>query len=245
MSLFILVHVTFLAADACLSWSLPTITEQQVCPHRLPMQYWPKNHWPDPTLFKHFLHTNCTSKSAILHNNCISLLSDLCACVHMKKNGVAKEAIVFQWAVRTASWDFKPGKKSSVLVHCSVGNAAVLFENHRELARLQKKKKKKKKEKHFETFWFSTLAMLSGRVVRHENTRRWTVVAFVIMAYKLAVFEIWEIFCISIYHASAPSLHIESTDSTISIYYTSALSLHIGSTDSMINPGLRICRWAS
>jgi len=25
----------FLAADACLSWSLPSITEQQVCPHRL------------------------------------------------------------------------------------------------------------------------------------------------------------------------------------------------------------------
>jgi len=33
---FILVHVTFLAADACLSWSLPSITERQVCPHRLP-----------------------------------------------------------------------------------------------------------------------------------------------------------------------------------------------------------------
>jgi len=31
--IFILVHVTFLAADARLSWSLPSITEQQVCPH--------------------------------------------------------------------------------------------------------------------------------------------------------------------------------------------------------------------
>jgi len=30
----------FLAADACLSWSLPSVTEQQVSPHRLPMQYW-------------------------------------------------------------------------------------------------------------------------------------------------------------------------------------------------------------
>jgi len=42
-----------------------------------------------------------------------------------------------------------------------------------ELARL-----KKKKEKHFcrlSTFWFGTFAMLfraTGRVVRHENTRR-------------------------------------------------------------------------
>ena len=51
------------------------------------------------------------SNSAILRNNYISLLSDLCACVHMKKNGVTKEAIVLQWAVRIASRDFKPGKK--------------------------------------------------------------------------------------------------------------------------------------
>ena len=35
-------------------------------------------------------------------------------CAHAytwRKNGVAKEAIVLQWAVRTTSWDFKPGKK--------------------------------------------------------------------------------------------------------------------------------------
>ena len=48
----------FLAADACLSWSLPYITEQQVSPHRLPMQYWLKNHRLSsntprtPTVFK-------------------------------------------------------------------------------------------------------------------------------------------------------------------------------------------------
>jgi len=46
-----------------------------------------------------------------------------------------------------------------------------------ELARL-KKKKKKKKEKHFgclATFWFGAFAMLfntTGRVFRHENTRK-------------------------------------------------------------------------
>jgi len=28
-----------------------------------------------------------------------------------EKNGVVKEAIVLQWVVRIASWDFKPGKK--------------------------------------------------------------------------------------------------------------------------------------
>ena len=61
-NVFILVHV--LAADACLSWSLPSVTEQQVCPHRLPMKYWLKNHWPNQALFKHSLHTNCSSNSA-------------------------------------------------------------------------------------------------------------------------------------------------------------------------------------
>jgi len=40
-------------------------------------------------------HTNSISNSAILQNNYISLLSDLCACVHVKKkNGVIKEATV-------------------------------------------------------------------------------------------------------------------------------------------------------
>ena len=48
-----------------------------------------------------------------------------------EKNGVVKEAIVLQWAVRIALCDFKPGKKrwAGALV-CSVKNAAVLFENH-------------------------------------------------------------------------------------------------------------------
>ena len=35
--------------------------------------------------FKHSPHTNCISNSAILCNNYILLLSDLCACVHVKK----------------------------------------------------------------------------------------------------------------------------------------------------------------
>jgi len=44
--------------------------------------------------FKLSQHTNSISNSAILHNNYISSLSDLCTCVHVKKNGVVKEAIV-------------------------------------------------------------------------------------------------------------------------------------------------------
>ena len=112
MFLFLFMSLYFLAADACLSWSLPSFTEQQVSLHRLPVQYWLKNHWPDQAFFKHSQHTNSISNSAILRNNYISLLSDLYACVHVKKkSGVVKEAIVLQWAVRIASCDFKPGEK--------------------------------------------------------------------------------------------------------------------------------------
>ena len=46
--------------------------------------------------FKLSPNTNSISNSAILRNSYISLLSDLCACVHVKKNGVVKEAIVLQ-----------------------------------------------------------------------------------------------------------------------------------------------------
>ena len=175
----------FIAADACLSWSLHPLQSS-----KSPLTgFLCSVGWKIQALFKHSTHTNCISSSAILRNNYISLLSDLCACEHVKKNGAVKEAIVLQWMVRLASCNFKPGKKGDGLVHCSVKNAAVLCENHRErVTRIwtspseeEKKKKKKKKEKHFGrlvTFWFGTFALLfsaTGCVVRHENTRRWTV----------------------------------------------------------------------
>ena len=100
----------FLAVDGCLSWSLPSITEQQVSPHRLPMQYWLKNHRLSSNS-PMAQHTDSISNLAILRNNFISLLSDLCTCVHVKKNGVVKEAIVLRWAVRITSCDIKLGKK--------------------------------------------------------------------------------------------------------------------------------------
>jgi len=49
-----------------------------------------------PGSLQTLLHTNCISNSAILNNNYILLLNDLCACIHMKKNVVAKEVIVLQ-----------------------------------------------------------------------------------------------------------------------------------------------------
>ena len=92
------------AADACLSWSLPSITEQQVCPHRLPMQYWLKNHWPDQAFFKHSPHTNYISNSAISHENRCYVI---CVYAYMwRKNGIAKEAIVF-------SERFEPPRETS------------------------------------------------------------------------------------------------------------------------------------
>ena len=103
-------------------------------------------------------------------------------------------------------------EKSDRLVHCSVKNA-VLCETI--VKDTQIWTSPSEEEKHFGrlvTFWFGTFAMLfstTGCVVRHKNTRRWTV--GVITAYKLAVLEIWEI-CISMYCVSALSLHIESTD---------------------------------
>ena len=69
-----------LAADACLNWSLPPLTEQQVCP---PMQYW-LNHLPDRAVFKHSLHINCISKSATLCNYTL-LPSFLCMCTCEEK----------------------------------------------------------------------------------------------------------------------------------------------------------------
>ena len=76
-------------------------------------------------------HTDSISNSAIMRNNYISLLSDLCTCVHVKKNGVIKEAIVLQWEVSLV-----PRPKTIVKESCKF-----------EVARLKKKKKKKKKER--------------------------------------------------------------------------------------------------
>jgi len=83
-TLFILVNVTFLAADACLSSvkfaiyyraaSLPSQVSYAVLAEE------------SQAFFKHSPHTNSISNSAILRNNYISLLSDLCACVGLHVN---------------------------------------------------------------------------------------------------------------------------------------------------------------
>ena len=73
----------FLAADACLSWSLPSITEASLPPQASYAVVAEKSQ-------AFFMHTNSIANSAILRNNDISLLSDLCACVHVKKKWHSK-----------------------------------------------------------------------------------------------------------------------------------------------------------
>ena len=144
--------------------------------------------------FKHSPHTNSISNSAILRNNYISLLSDLCACVHVKKNGIVKEAIVLQWAPRVTS----NLEKSDGLVHCSVKNAAVLCENHRERVTQIWTNSSEEEEEERKIFWpsgdflvryfnFAMIFSATGCVVRHETLEdeRYGVIT----AYKLAVLE--------------------------------------------------------
>ena len=118
------------------------------------------------------LHTNSISNSAILCNNCISLLSDLCACVHVKKKwrrkGSHSSSVsglnCFVWL---QTWKKEMGWYTAqwkMLLFCAKN---IMKESRKfELARLKQKKnkkKKKKKEKHFgrlATFWFDTFAML-------------------------------------------------------------------------------------
>ena len=145
---------------------------------------WMKNQLPDQAFFKHSPHTNSISNSAILRNNYISLLSDLCACVHIKKKWHRKGShsssvsglnrlVRLQTCKKAMGWCTAQWK---MLLFCA---KTIVKESCKfELAYLQKKKKK---EKHFgclATFWFSTFTTLfsaTGCIVRHKNTWRWMV----------------------------------------------------------------------
>jgi len=106
------------------------------------MQYWLKNHR---------LSSNTTNSIAILRNNYISLLSDLCACVHVKKiwrrKGSHSSSISgsnhlmwLQTWKKVMGWCTTQWK---MLLFCA---KAIVKESHKfELARLKKKKKEKKK----------------------------------------------------------------------------------------------------
>ena len=75
---FILVHVTFLSSRCMLELKFAIYYRAASLPSRLPMQYLAEE---SQAFFQHSPHTKSISNSAILRNNYISLLSDLCACV--------------------------------------------------------------------------------------------------------------------------------------------------------------------
>jgi len=82
-----------------------------------------------------------------LRNNYISLLSDLCACVHVKKKWRRKGSHSSSVSVSKSPRVTSNLEKIDGLVHCSVKNAAfcakTIVKKSRkfELARLKKKKK--------------------------------------------------------------------------------------------------------
>ena len=109
LMLFILVHVTFFSSRCMLELKFAIYYRAASLPSQASYAvYWLKNH-------RLSSNTPSISNSAIVRNNYISLLSDLCACIHGKKNGIIKEAIVLQWAVRIASRDFKHRWASALL----------------------------------------------------------------------------------------------------------------------------------
>ena len=94
MFFFILVHITFFSSRCMLELKLAIYYRAASLPSQASYTVLAQESSITP---------RSISNSAILRNNYISVLSDLCACVHGKKNGAVKEAIVLQWAVRIAS----------------------------------------------------------------------------------------------------------------------------------------------
>ena len=119
--------------------------------------------------FKHSPHTNCISNSAILRNNYILLLSDLCTCVHVKKkwrrtgshsSSVSGSNCLVRLQI------FKKKRWAGALLGgkccCFVWKPS--WKSHTNLCLV--------------TFWFGTFTMLfsaTGCVVHHENAQRWMV----------------------------------------------------------------------
>ena len=79
---FILVHVTFFSSRCMLELKFAIYYRAASLPSQASYAVLAEE---SQAFFKHSPHANSISNSAIVRNNYISLLSDLCACVHMKK----------------------------------------------------------------------------------------------------------------------------------------------------------------
>ena len=73
--------------------------------------------------FKHFQHTKSIFNSAILRNNYIMLLSELCACIHVKKKWCRKGSHSSSVSSSNRHRVTSNLEESNGLVHCSVKNA--------------------------------------------------------------------------------------------------------------------------
>ena len=78
---FILVHITLFSSRCMLELKFAIYYRAASLPSQASYAVLAEE---SQALFKHSLHTISISNSAILHNNYIWLLSDLCACVHVK-----------------------------------------------------------------------------------------------------------------------------------------------------------------
>ena len=105
---FILVHVTSFSSRCMLELKFAIYYRAASLPSQA---FYAVLAEESQAFFKRSQHTNSISNSAILRINYISLQSDLCACVYVKKKRRRKRSTVVQWAVWITSCNFKPGKK--------------------------------------------------------------------------------------------------------------------------------------
>ena len=82
LMLFIIVHVTFFSSRCMLELKFAIRYRAASLPSQASYEVLAEE---SQAFFKQSPHTNSIFNSAILRNNYISLLNDLCACVHMKK----------------------------------------------------------------------------------------------------------------------------------------------------------------
>ena len=129
---YIVVHVTFFSSRCMLELKLAFYYRAASFPSQASYAVLAEQSLTGPGFLQTLPHTNSISNSAILHNNYILLLSDLCACVHVKKKWYREGSHSSLVSGSNCLVTLQNLEKSDRLVHCSVKNAAVLCENHRE-----------------------------------------------------------------------------------------------------------------
>jgi len=134
---------------------------QNVLTHTVIPVHMKNNGWQSLSLSPHTPTVFLIQQSWV--NNCVSLLSSLCARATSEENGVGK------------LW------KSDGVLHCSVQNAAVLCKSHSERVPQFLTSPSEEEKKRRKTFWDFLVQYFRDTfphhwcVFGHENTQRWTV----------------------------------------------------------------------